>query len=227
MTGAVPRSSKNSGSAMALDLEAWDDACRRRAAGESLRDIAASLGISATTLSRRFASAPPPVTSSKAKVHPRPRAKPAGRKTKAAPAAPAGSKRRAAPATARAVRRQLIARLYRAIDTKLKLMERRMNSEIDAIDSGGALPATDDPTTAGARTSADHERETRAFGALVKTINSVRQMQAELDTLANAHTAHTASSVPPSAADARLAADAERYRRDIAERLAKFVPPQS
>ena len=102
-----------------------------------------------------------------------------------------------------------------------------MNSEIDAIDSGGGAPAPDDPTSAGARNSADHERETRAFGALVKTINSVRQMQAELDSIANAHTASTAACAAPSAADARLAADAERYRRDIAERLAKFVPPQS
>lgn len=208
---------------MALDPAAWDDACRRRAAGESLRAIATSLGISATTLSRWFATAPPAVTRSKAKAQPRPRAKPAAGKAKAA-AATTGRKRRAAPAAGRAVRRQLIARLYRAIDTKLKLMERRMNSEIDAIESGGASTATDDSTTAGARTSADHERETRAFGALVKTINSVRQMQAELDTLANAH---TASSVPPSAADARLAADAERYRRDIAERLARFVPPHA
>ena len=111
------------------------------------------------------------------------------------------------------MRRQLINRLYRAIDTKLKLMERRMHSEINAIEQG----APDDPS---GQTAADHERETRAFGALVKTINSVRQMQAELEDLAT-------GTPSASAADARLAADADRYRRDIAERLAKFVPPQS
>lgn len=209
---------------MALDPETWDEACRRRAAGESIRAIATSLGVSASHLGKRFASA---------RVRPKKRraARKAAAKTKSKTAAvkthmpwPAKAKRGAASS----VRRQLISRLYRAIDTKLKLMEARMNSEIDAIDSAGGNSASGDDTAGGAaRTSADHERETRAFGALVKTINSVRQMQAELDTIANAHTASTAASATPSAADARLAADAERYRRDIAERLAKFVPPQS
>jgi hypothetical protein len=210
---------------MALDPEAWDEACRRRAAGESLRAIGDALGISAKTLGRRFADA--------RKMKPRAKAKPARRlpvkKQKTAMAEASAAPKRVR-SSAPAVRRQLIARLYRAIDTKLKLMERRMNSEIDAIDSVAGVPASEDAAAAGARTSADHERETRAFGALVKTINSVRQMQAELDTLANAHTASLAAgpaNTVQSAADARLAADAERYRRDIAERLAKFIPPQS
>lgn len=206
---------------MALDPEAWDEACRRRAGGESIRAIALSLGVSASMLGKRLAAAPPAATN-KTKTKKKPRStRPTGKKTR--PSAP----RRVRPVSGSAVRRQLIARLYRAIDTKLKLMERRMNSEIDAIESGGGNTASGEESPGTARTSADHERETRAFGALVKTINSVRQMQAEFDTLANAHSASTASNVIPSAADARLAADAERYRRDIAQRLARFVPPQS
>jgi hypothetical protein len=201
---------------MALDPATWDEACRRRAAGESIRAIAQTLGVSASTLGKRLAAAKP---AAKAKAR-SPRSDRAATKARK----PAAS-RRAAPAAGSAVRRQLIARLYRAIDTKLKLMERRMNSEIDAIDSGGGNTASGDDTSGAARTSADHERETRAFGALVKTINSVRQMQAEIDTIANAPTA--SANAEPTAADARLAADAERYRRDIAQRLAKFVPPQS
>lgn len=210
---------------MALDPDAWDEVRRRRAAGESLSALSSAFGISATTISRHFAAKA--ATSAKTTTARRPASRPAVRTAKPArrasaksAAQPAAKTRRHVPAGSGA-RRQLIARLYRAIDTKLKLMERRMNSEIDAIDAGGVGDAA---ASGSGRNSADHERETRAFGALVKTINSVRQMQAELDTLANAHTASAASTANPSAADARLAADAERYRRDIAERLAKFVP---
>jgi transposase-like protein len=208
---------------MALDPTQWDEACRRRQAGESIAALARAFGISASTLGKAFAAhriAPKPAKAAPA----RKAGKAAAAKSKTTP-----SKTRAPPArapripAASVVRRQLIGRLYRAIDTKLKLMERRMNSEIDHLDAAAssAVPADDGGANAG-RSSADHERETRAFGALVKTINSVRQMQAEIDTIANAPAAANAK---PSAADARLAADAERYRRDIAERLAKFVPP--
>lgn len=226
---------------MALDPQAWDEVCRRRAAGESIRALADALGMSASTLARKLAASnaattAPKKTKAARKKRPRPAAsntvaaaKPSKAKASPTPAAPTPLRRTQPTVTAR---RQLIARLYRAIDTKLKLMERRMNSEIDAIDAGsGSAPPGDDNTSGASsnagRNSADHERETRAFGALVKTINSVRQMQAELDTIANAHTAHAASSSATSDADARLAADADRYRRDIAQRLAKFVPPQS
>lgn len=211
---------------MALDPDAWDEVRRRRAAGESLCALSTAFGISATTISRHLAAKA--ATSAKRTTARKAAAEPAARTTKppkriaAASKPPPTAKARPRVPAGSAARRQLIARLYRAIDTKLKLMERRMNSEIDAIDAGGPGDAA---APGSGRNSADHERETRAFGALVKTINSVRQMQAELDTLANAHTASAATSAAPTAADARLVADAERYRRDIAERLAKFVPP--
>ena len=210
---------------MALDPDAWDELCRRHAAGESKRALALAFGISATTIARKLSQKPATPGKTPARKATR-RAKP---KTKAARSNPSAKKAASRGPTGKDPRQPLIARLYRAIDTKLKLMERRMNSEIHAIDAGGgnAAPSEDAAASPAPRTSADHERETRAFGALVKTINSVRQMQAELDTLANAHTASAASGTAPSAADARLAADAERYRRDIAERLAKFIPPQS
>lgn len=212
---------------MAHDPDAWDEVRRRHAAGESLRALSSAFGISATTISRHLATEAATARTTTARSstsRPAVRtAKPAKRPLAKSQSPPAAKTRRRVPAGSGA-RRQLIARLYRAIDTKLKLLERRMNSEIDAIDAGGS---GDTAAPGSGRNSADHERETRAFGALVKTINSVRQMQAELDTLANAHTASAASHANPSAADARLAADAERYRRDIAERLAKFVPPRT
>lgn len=202
----------------ALDSKTWAAIARRIAKGHRAADVARDYGIHPATLRRRLkktapSSARSAVPSSTRSVAPAAAARPAPPVKAARGPAP---KR---PPPSRKARRQLVDRLYQAIDTKLKLMERRMNSEIRALEAvateeGGA-------SVAPALSAADHERETRAFGALVKTINSVRQMQAELD--------HIADNAPPaaSAADARLAADADRYRRDIAQRLAKFVPPQS
>ncbi len=209
-----------------LDPALWEEVRRRVRDGEKITDLAKAYDVHPSTLHRRLATA--------RKVKPKSAKRSAGTRqvaartatrkvsAKPAPKQPAieAATPPARPARALKVRRQLISRLYRAIDTKLKLMERRMNSEIHALDalSGNSAGPADESLTL---TAADHERETRAFGALVKTINSVRQMQAELEHLANANT-----TAAPSTADARLAADADRYRRDIAERLAKFVPPQ-
>lgn len=103
-----------------------------------------------------------------------------------------------------AARRAIIRRLYKAIDTKLKLMERRMQKQLQRLEKGKDLP------------SADHERDTRTFGGLIKTIAQVTEMQAELDRVARGQ--------PATAADAELFAEADGFRREIAERLARFIP---
>jgi hypothetical protein len=102
-------------------------------------------------------------------------------------------------------RRQLIKRLYKAMDTKLRLMERRMEAQMTNLDKGSDLP------------SADHERDTRAFGTIIKNIAQVKEMQADLDRVTRGQ--------PANAADAELFAEAERFRREIAERLARIIPP--
>jgi DNA-binding transcriptional MerR regulator len=102
-------------------------------------------------------------------------------------------------------RRQLVKRLYKAMDTKLRLMERRMEAQMTNLDQGKDL------------TSADHERDARAFGAMIKNIEQVKEMQADLDRVAGGQ--------PATAADAELFAEADRFRREIAERLARFIPP--
>ena len=102
-------------------------------------------------------------------------------------------------------RRELVQRLYKAMDTKLKLMERRMETQMTNLEKGTDLP------------SADHERDTRTFGAMIKNIEQVKEMQADLDRVAGGQ--------PATAADAELIAEADRFRREIAERLARFVPP--
>ena len=104
-----------------------------------------------------------------------------------------------------AARRALVQRLYKAIDTKLKLMERRMLKQMVNLGKGSDLP------------SADHERDARALGTIIKTIDQVKEMQADLDRVAGGQ--------PATPADAELFAEAERFRREIAERLARFIPP--
>ena len=101
-------------------------------------------------------------------------------------------------------RRTLIQRLYKAMDTKLKLMERRMEKQMANLDKEEDLP------------SADHERDARAFGAMIKNIEQVKEMQADLDRVAGGQ--------PATTADAELFAEAERFRQEIAERLARFIP---
>ena len=105
-----------------------------------------------------------------------------------------------------AARRKLIQRLYKAMDTKLNLMERRMKTQLTNLRKAGSdLP------------SADHERDARAFGAIIKNIDQVKEMQADLDRVTRGQ--------PANAADAELFAEAERFRREIAERLARIIPP--
>lgn len=187
-----------------LAPDTWAELRRRARSGESHAALAKAYGVARSTIARRLAAKGGPAARS---LRPKSKATPRSH-TRNAPA-PKISK---AVPPAMAARRKLLNRLYKAIDTKLKLMERRMHSEITAL----AADATSD-AAAPRLSAADHERETRAFGALVKTINSVKDMQAELDRIA--------TGTDDTAADARLAADAERYRRDIAQRLARFVAP--
>ena len=105
-----------------------------------------------------------------------------------------------------AARRKLVQRLYKAMDTKLKLMERRMQTQLTNLRKAG----TD-------LSSADHERDARAFGTIIKNIDQVKEMQADLERVAGGQ--------PATAADAELFAEADRFRREIAERLARFIPP--
>ena len=170
---------------MQLTQKQWAEARRlREADGIAITEIAARLGVHRETV-RRHAEAD----------------------GWAAPRATARLPRSALLRSNSVVgRRQLIKRLYKAMDTKLRLMERRMEKQMENIDNAdGDLPA------------ADHERDARAFGAMIKNIEQVKEMQADLDRVAGGQ--------PATAADAELFAEAERFRQEIAERLARFVQP--
>jgi hypothetical protein len=105
-------------------------------------------------------------------------------------------------------RRALVRRLYTAIDTKLQQMERRMAHDM-ATQEGSS------DTTA-----ADHERDTRAIGALIANLSRVTEIEADLERIPG-----TAALPAAQQADRQLADEAERFRREVAERLARLVRP--
>lgn len=113
----------------------------------------------------------------------------------------------AAPPSALSQRRALVRRLYRAIDTKLKVMELRMEKELSS--STKTVPS-----------SADHERDTRAIATLIKTLESVTELEIGLDRPADGSPG-AASVVAPD--ERALADEAERFRRELAERLQRLT----
>src|SRR5689334_9103524 len=119
-----------------LTPDQWAEARRlRERSGRSFREIASLLGVNESTVRRRAYAD--------------------GWSAMFSPG------RRDDPARGASVvigRPELIRRLYAAIDTKLKLMERRMQRQITNFTRGKDL------------TSADHERDTRAFGTMIKNI---------------------------------------------------------
>lgn len=98
-------------------------------------------------------------------------------------------------------RRRLLDRLVALISLKLEQLERRMECDLDRPDASDPASAT------------DHERETRAIGALIDNLGKVTEMETGL--------ARTATGGKSAAAD--LAGEADHYRRELAERLRKIV----
>jgi hypothetical protein len=118
-------------------------------------------------------------------------------------------KRHGTPAatTTLKARRALVRRLYKAIDTKLKQMERRMAHD---------MATTEGPSDT---TAADHERDTRAIGSLIANLSRVTEIEADLER-------HPGAASPAEQqGDRQLADEAERFRREVAERLARLVRP--
>jgi hypothetical protein len=117
----------------------------------------------------------------------------------------------AANVTSLKARRALVRRLYKAIDTKLKQMERRMAHD---------MATTKGPSDT---TAADHERDSRAIGALIANLSRVTEIEADLER--HPGTASPAEQQDAQHAERQLADEAERFRRDVAERLARLVRP--
>jgi hypothetical protein len=99
--------------------------------------------------------------------------------------------------------RRLLDRLVAAISMKLEQLERRMTTDLAA---GEASSAT------------DHERETRAIGALIDNLEKITEMETGL-----ANTGGKRGAAAASAATTDLADEADRCRRELAERLHRIV----
>lgn len=179
--------------------------------GMTIAAIAGLHGISAQRLARRARSDGWPPRQSRA-AHSRdgpkrtPIRKPPGEPAKA-------QKPRPQPPTVHTARslkarRTLVRRLYRAIDTKLQQMERRMAHDM----------ATDEHPSE--TSAADHERDTRAIGALIANLSRVTEIEADLERIPGA--AAPTTDRANEQADRQLADEAERFRRDVAERLARL-----
>ena len=97
-------------------------------------------------------------------------------------------------------RRGLVRRLWRAINLKLTRLEERM--------------ASGEPLT-----PADDERETRSIGQLVRNFEMVTGLHADPD--------KSGTASPNSAPETQSAPDAERMRREIAERLERLHSKRS
>lgn len=147
-------------------------------------------------------------------VQPKPKPKPTASAPAPSPAQPSGSASNAptaphAPAqhsraTPRDLRAALLQRLYNAIDLKLNQLEKHMTSSNDV-------------------SSADHERDTRALTSLVRSFERVTEFDPDRANRTAAATGPAAADPAASSPVLATAADAERLRRDIAQRLERIL----
>lgn len=167
----------------------------------SIRAVAERAGVSTATLSRRAKAEGWHRAKPTAKPAP---SKAASAETTAPGTAPAShdpqpSEAAAAPPRlpTRKAQKELATRLYRALIKKLDQMETRMANGED-------------------RTAQDEERETRALGTMIRNFEKVTEAVSDIDRRRQA-------AKPASARSA--GSDAERMRREIAERLERLHIP--
>jgi hypothetical protein len=97
-------------------------------------------------------------------------------------------------------RHALLDRLYKAIDIKLKQLEKSMSQD-------------------GPKSPADNERETRAIGALIRNTEKVTELKKdELDRPGGQHQWRPPRLTPE---------EKDRVRRDLAERILRFAAAQA
>jgi transposase-like protein len=110
----------------------------------------------------------------------------------------------------RSTRSGMIRRLYEAIDTKLTQMERQMTGTSET-------------------SAADHERETRALSTLIQTFERMLELdpaartKRDQPTRAHGPAGSAADTGTRGTAIAAETADAERLRREIADRVERLL----
>lgn len=195
------------------DQPDWSEIRRLYLGGKlAIAGIAERHGVSAQRITRRAQRErwPPRPPRHSSGASSKPRGKPAAKPATAPPPKSRTKPPSATGSTTRSLRarRALVRRLYTAIDTKLQQMERRMAHDM-ATEQGSS------DTNA-----ADHERDTRAIGALIANLSRVTEIEADLERIPG-----TAAAPADQHAELQLADEAERFRRDVADRLARLVRP--
>ena len=185
-----------------LTPEQWAEARRLRGNGEKYPAIAKRFGVAAATIGIR--------------ARKEGWSSPAGGPS--AVAAREANARAASPATA-GIRERLALRLYSVIEFRIRMMELRMQKQLDAYEKsedGAELP----PVT-------KDERDT--FAALIESINQVTEMASEPDRTADGRTKFANPELTALSADIdptglAIASEKDQFRADIAERLGKLFP---
>jgi hypothetical protein len=179
---------------MQNDADTWDEVRLAYAdASRPLAEIAARFGLTPMRIGAKAKREGWPARKAKTASVKRTKKAPVKRTKTAKPEGGApAASRPAGSLPTRGAQRALIGRLYRAISLKLEHMEKRMAS-------------------GEARSAQDEERESRALATLINNFEKVTEAVAGLDNERDA-----------TRAAGRAGADAERMRREIAERLERL-----
>jgi hypothetical protein len=187
-----------------LSPEQWAEARRMRADGANCVDIGRHVGLAASTIRAR----------AQKEGWPSPSGRPAtSLGPKAAPASPGTA----------GIRSRLAQRLYKVIDCRIRLMEMRMQKQLEAHerDPDGPVPPA-------------HTKDERdSFAALIDSINQVTEMASDPAPAADGRRRTATGAVNPEltalsddidASGLAAASEKDALRREIAERLAKIFP---
>jgi hypothetical protein len=199
-----------------LSPEQWAEARCLRAGGATFPQIAARFGLSASTIRARahregWSTAAPAVAA--------PRRSP-GRSRAAV----------ASPGTA-GIRSRLALRLYNVIECRIRLMEMRMQKQLQAqLRADGRDPDSIFDATLPPPPTKD-ERD--SFAALIESINQVTEMASDPAPAADGRRTTAARSVNPELTalsddidpdGLAVASEKDEYRRELAEHLGKMFP---
>jgi hypothetical protein len=189
-----------------LSSEQWAEARHQRMQGTPFKTLAERFGVSQKALRTRSSRHGWP--SPKAAVH-------AG---SAPTPASYGSR---LPQSTNHVRRVLARRLFRILDIELTLMELRMKKSLDEVDASGKASAAESSTPIAAD-AVDVPR----LDSIIKTINSVTELEADTDPRSRSGAKLADGGKSQSGAARAAPSEADSFRREIAERVEKLIPPE-
>jgi hypothetical protein len=191
-----------------LSPEQWADVRRRRAAGASFTALAAQVGLKPKTIAQRARSEgwPRPGTGPRSETRPQAiSSKPADHLDAAGSLDPVRSLLSAHLASSTAqVRRAFNRRFFRILELELMLVELRMQKRLEDARQNKDAPI------------ASSEADLRSTQSVMKTVSEATEPQPDTDPKSRGG-GKSRSAAGPSEADI--------FRREIAERLEKLIPP--